>query len=105
MRASYRFTSWKSWDRRLDEAVRTFIRDHGAPPNLLVASAGTLRRISIAAASKRPGRRFRALTGFVGGDYQLSFIPEEDLPDNSFSLILAVDEAELEEEEVLTVPV
>lgn len=104
MRKTYRLRTWKDWDKHIDAAARDFEAEFGVAPNLLVASNVTLRRINVAADKKRVGNAkgeapthgYVELKGFLAQDYELVFIEEDEVPENSFALIHAFsDEAEL----------
>lgn len=103
MRKTYRLRSWKGWDKHVDQAARDFEAEFGVTPNLLVASPVTLRRINVAADKARVGNgrgeapkggRYVELRGFTTDAYELVFIEEDEVPENSFALIHAFSSAE-----------
>lgn len=105
MRKTYRLRSWKGWDKHVDAAARDFAAEFGVAPNLLVASPVTLRRINVAADKARVGNRqgqapeagvYVKLEGFTTDDYELVFIEEDEVPENSFALIHAFGSEEAE---------
>ena len=98
MRKTYRLRSWKGWDKHVDQAARDFEAEFGVTPNLLVASPVTLRRINVAADKARVGNgkgkapeagRYVELRGFTPADYEIVFIEEDEVPENSFAIIHA----------------
>src|SRR3954462_8925926 len=98
MRKTYRLQTWRGWDRRIDACARDFEAEFGVAPNLLVANGVTLRRINVAADKARIGNSQGAapeptayveLKGFAAGDYELLFVEEDEVPENSFALIHA----------------
>jgi hypothetical protein len=103
MRKTYRLRSWKGWDKHVDACAREFLAEFGVAPNVLVASPVTLRRINVAADKAHLGNKhgevpdsgaYVQIGGFAGDDYQLMFIEEDDVPENSFSLIHAFNSQE-----------
>ncbi|HEY4223491.1 MAG TPA: hypothetical protein VGO62_19170 [Myxococcota bacterium] len=98
MRKTYRLQSWRGWDRRIDACAREFLAEFGVAPNLLVANGVTLRRINVAADKARlgnakgepaPASEYVELRGFAAEDYELVFLEEDEVPENSFALIHA----------------
>ena len=97
MRKTYRLQSWRGWDRRIDACAKDFVQEFGVAPNLLVANGVTLRRINVAADKARvgnaqgeaPATAYVELKGFAAGDYELLFVEEDEVPENSFALIHA----------------
>jgi len=111
MRKTYRLQSWRGWDRRIDACAKDFAAEFGVTPNLLVANGVTLRRINVAADKARINNSqgdapeptaYVELKGFATGDYELLFVEEDEVPENSFALIHAFG-ADDEEEFVATV--
>lgn len=105
MRKTYRLRTWRGWDRHIDACARDFEAEFGVTPNLLVANGTTLRRINVAADKARVGNdrgempeplSYVELAGFAAEDYELLFIEEDEVPENSFALIHAVSGDELE---------
>jgi hypothetical protein len=105
MRKTYRLGTWRGWDRHIDACVRDFEAEFGVVPNLLVANAATLRRINVAADKARVGNElgeqpapmsYVELKGFDAGDYELLFIREDEVPENSFALIHAFSDEDTE---------
>ena len=96
MRKTYRLRTWRGWDRRIDACARDFEAEFGVTPNLLVANGVTLRRINVAADKNRVGSTSKGqptgyveLTAFAAEDYELFFVEEDEVPENSFALIHA----------------
>jgi len=96
MRKTYRLQTWRGWDKRIDACARDFEAEFGVTPNLLVANGVTLRRINVAADKARVGNAsgeeptgYVELRGFAAGDYELLFVEEDEVPENSFALIHA----------------
>lgn len=101
MRKTYRLRTWRGWDRHIDTCARDFQSEFGVTPNLLVANGATLRRINVAADKARVGNErgdapeplsYVELKGFAAKDYELLFIEEEEVPENSFALIHALSD-------------
>lgn len=111
MRRTYQLRTWRGWDRHLDACVRDFSAEFGTRPNLLVASGATLRRLNVAAnharVSAARGRRaadrraYLELAGIAAEDCELLFVEEAEVPDNSFALIHALADDELEQAAML----
>ena len=96
MRKTYRLQGWRGWDRRIDACARDFTAEFGVAPNLLVANSATLRRMNVAADKAKVGNKagnsaegYVELRGFAAEDYELLFIEEDEVPENSFALIHA----------------
>ncbi len=96
MRKTYRLQTWRGWDRRIDACARDFEAEFGVTPNLLVANNATLRRMNVAADKARVGNDkgeeptgYVELKGFATSDYELLFVQEDEVPENSFALIHA----------------
>jgi len=115
MRKTYRLTGWRGWDKQVDACARDFAQEFGVAPNLLVASPVFLRRVNVAANRAHVGNgqgeapaenEYVELKGFVGDDYQLLFIEEDEVPETSFALIYAFgkDDDEDDSEVVATHP-
>ena len=111
MRKTYRLTGWRGWDKQVDACVRDFAQEFGVAPNLLVASPVFLRRVNVAANRAKVGNtkgeapdasEYVELRGFVGEDYELLFVEEDEVPEKSFALIYAFGKDE-ETEVVATV--
>jgi hypothetical protein len=97
--------TWRGWDRHIDACARDFEAEFGVVPNLLVANGVTLRRFNLAAdkahVNHTRGRapqpmEYVELKGFAAGDYELLFIEEEEVPENSFALVHAFGEDDAE---------
>lgn len=96
MRKTYRLQGWRGWDRRIDACARDFQAEFGVTPNLLVANGVTLRRMNVAADKARVGNAagdaaegYVELRGFSAENYELLFVEEDEVPENSFALIHA----------------
>ena len=105
MRKTYRLSRWRGWDRHIDACAREFAAEFGMAPNLLVANSVTLRRMNLAADRARVGNErgdtpepltYVELKGFATADYELLFVEEDEVPENSFALIHAWGQEETE---------
>ena len=98
MRKTYRIANWRDWDKQVDACARDFQAEYRRAPNLLAASQVMLRRFNLAANRAHVGKRsgeaadpsaYIELQGFVGTDYSLLLVEEDDVPERSFSLVYA----------------
>ena len=105
MRKTYRLRTWRGWDKHIDACARDFEAEFGVAPNLLVANGVTLRRFNLAADKNHVGNEkgeapeptsYVELKGFAAENYELVFIEEDEVPENSFALIRAFGDEETE---------
>lgn len=105
MRKTYRLRTWRGWDRQIDTCARDFLAEFGVTPNVLLANEAMLRRMNVVADKAHVGNElggspepasYVELKGFAGPDYELLFIEQSEVPENSFDLIHAFSEEDTE---------
>lgn len=96
VRVEHQISDWRRWGEELDAAVRAFHAQHGRWPDLVAASAATLRRVAIAATARpdhvrddagRAPEGFAPIRRFASEEYDVPLVTEDGMEKDCYALV------------------